>query len=304
MNILFFFAVLLIGLSSCKHPNNPLAYQTDTHGRGKAVIHIEESFKPLFETSIETFEGQYPKAHIIPKYKTETDIINDLYNRKAKTIVISRDLTEKEIAFLKARKIEVRRDKIAVDGIALIVHPSNKDTLLTTQQLKDIVVGKMTKWSTSKQNIELIYDNANSANFIYLSEFAKSKKVNKNVFAVKSNEEVIEFVKNNPRAIGVIGLNWISDDDDFDTQDFLKGIKVVSIAKDAKSTYFLPYAGFIYTKEYPLYRDVWMINKGKRSGLHTGFVIYMKSDIGQTIIQQAGIVPANSPIRLIQFTGE
>jgi hypothetical protein len=30
----------------------------------------------------------------------------------------------------------------------------------------------------------------------------------------------------------------------------------------------------------------------------------MKNEIGQTIIQQAGLVPANSPVRLIQFTGQ
>jgi phosphate transport system substrate-binding protein len=60
----------------------------------------------------------------------------------------------------------------------------------------------------------------------------------------------------------------------------------------------------MYTKEYPLIRDIWMINKGRKSGLNTGFVLFMTSEIGQTIIQKSGLVPANSPVRLIQFKAE
>jgi phosphate transport system substrate-binding protein len=298
------FVLTLTILTACNHPQNPLAYQTDTHSRGKAVVYIEESFKPLFNTSIETFQGQYPKATIVPKYMGENEIIQAMYDRKAKTIVVSRDLSEKEIKFLKSVKIEVRRDKVAVDAIALIIHPSNKDTLITVQELKSLLTGKNVKWKATGNEIKVVYDKPNSANYNYLTALCGKQANNKQIFAAKSNEEVINFVKNNPNAIGVIGLNWISDDDDFDTKDFLNGIKVMAVAKDSKSEYFQPYNGFMYTKEYPLVRDIWMINKGKRSGLNTGFVLFMKNEIGQTIIQQAGLVPANSPVRLIQFTGQ
>ncbi len=300
--VLFVFALTLF--TACNHPQNPLAYQTDTHGRGKAVVYIEEAFKPLFKTSIETFQGQYPKATILPKYMGENDIIQAMYDRKAKTIVISRDLNDKELKYLQSVKIEVRRDKIAVDAIALIIHPSNKDTLITVQELKSLLTGKNVKWKSSGKDIKVVYDKPNSANYNYLTKLCGKQANNKQIYAAKSNDEVINFVKNNPNAIGVIGLNWISDDDDFDTKDFLNGINVMAVAKDNKSEYFQPYNGFMYTKEYPLIRDIWMINKGKRSGLHTGFVLFMKNEIGQTIIQQAGLVPANSPIRLIQFTGQ
>lgn len=303
--VLIFNSLLtLVLFTSCNHPQNPLAYQSETHSRGKAVVYIEEAFKPLFTTAISTFEGQYPKAKIIPNYQTENDIVQAMYDRKAKTIVISRDLDEKEKKYLKSIKIEVRSEKIAVDAIALIVHPSNKDTLITMDELKALLTGKNTRWKSSGNEIQVVYDKPNSANFNYLSKLCGDQAHNKAVFAAKSNEEVINFVKKNPNSMGIIGLNWISDDDDFDTQDFLKGIKVMGVAKKKNATYFQPYNGFMYTQEYPLTRDIWMINKGRRSGLHSGFVLFMKNEIGQTIIQQAGLVPANSPVRLIQFTGQ
>jgi phosphate transport system substrate-binding protein len=303
MKSILYFSIGVLFFISCTHPHvNPLAYQTDTHSRGKAKLLIEESFKRLFDTSIDTFEGQFPKADIIPEYLAEDDIIQGFYDNKAKTIVISRDLNATEIKFLKSKHVEVRSDKIAMDAITFIVNPANKDTLLTVQEVKDILIGKIKNWKGSGQKINVVFDKPNSANYNYLKNVCNMDSTNKQVFAVNSNEEVINYVKKNPNALGVIGLNWISDDDDFDVQDFLKGIKVVAVAKNAKSNYFQPYAGFIYTKEYPFTRDIWMINKGRRSGLNTGFVIYMKGETGQTIIQKASLVPANSPVRLIQFT--
>jgi hypothetical protein len=45
-----------------------------------------------------------------------------------------------------------------------------------------------------------------------------------------------------------------------------------------------------------------MINKGNRSGLNTGFVLFMIGEKGQLIIQKSELVPAKAPVRLIQLT--
>jgi phosphate transport system substrate-binding protein len=78
----------------------------------------------------------------------------------------------------------------------------------------------------------------------------------------------------------------------------------VALAEEENGKYFQPYAGFIYTKEYPLTRDIWIINKGRKSGLNTGFVLFMISETGQTIVQKSSLVPANAPVRLIQMITE
>jgi phosphate transport system substrate-binding protein len=118
--------------------------------------------------------------------------------------------------------------------------------------------------------------------------------------ALQSNEEVIDYVKTHPNAIGIIGLNWISDQEDPTSMAFMDGLKVASVYTNNPADACKPYAGFIYTKEYPLIRDIWVINKGRRSGLHTGFVLFMKKDDkGQLIIQKSGLVPALTPVRLV-----
>jgi len=150
----------------------------------------------------------------------------------------------------------------------------------------------------------VVFDNRFSGNFRYLKEFTGNAEFPKNVFAVNSNEEVINYVKNNRSALGVIGVNWISDEDDFTVLDFLEGVNVVGLADKDTSYYYKPYQGFIKTKEYPLTRDVWMINKGRNAGLNTGFVLFMAGEKGQLIIQKSSLVPAVAPVRLIQISTE
>lgn len=278
--------------------------QSDTHSRGKAKIYFEESYKPLFETSIYTFEGLFPSAKIQAIYSSEGEIIDAFFKKKTKTICITRDFTAEEKSDLKKAQIEVRSNIIAHDAIALIIHPSNTDSVLSIQQLKDILSGKQTTWKGSGKNINVVFDKVNSANFNYLHQLIDKKTLPQNVYAVKSNKDVIEHVKNNPSSIGVIGVNWISDQDDATVLGFRKEIRVMSISEKEGGPAYEPYQAYIHTKEYPLTRDVWFINMASRSGLHSGFINFMQQEKGQLIIHKSALVTAGSPIRLIGFEKE
>lgn len=268
------------------------------------TLYLEESFKPLFETSIYTFEGQNPLADFDAHYVTEVEAIEALIENKTSTISITRDFTEEEKARLRLSKIEVRSDKVAKDAVAIIINPQNPDSTLTVDQIKRIIAGNDTVWNGLKTSINVVFDNINSANFNYMTQLAGIKSVSKNVFAVKSNEEVIEYVKNNKSAIGIIGVNWISDEDDPETLSFRDGLTVVAVAEEEGKEYFKPYQAYIYTKEYPLTRELWMINKAGRTSKNTAFILFMLGDKGQLIIQKSSLIPANMVARMIQMKTE
>jgi phosphate transport system substrate-binding protein len=290
----------LVLIASC---NNPMKVN-EAHGKGTAKIYIEESFKPLFDTSIYTFEGQNPLADIIPVYKTEEEILQDFFAKKVETMCITRDLTESELAKLKKANIEVRSEILAKDAVALIINPENPDSTISIDQLKDILTGKTKTWSSLKTGINVVFDHENSANFNYLKNLSGVTKVPENIFAVKSNAEVINYVKNNKSAIGVIGVNWISDEDDPQTLDFLNGIRVMSVSKTAKSESFKPYQSYIYDKQYPMTRDLWVVNYASRSGVSSGFLLFMTGEKGQLLIQKSSLIPANMVARVIQLKSE
>jgi phosphate transport system substrate-binding protein len=300
MRTSFFILFCAVLLTACDSNNNPFVYQKDAHGRGKAHIYVEESFKPLFTTSISTFESQYPKAKVTASYDAENEVIDAFYANKTKTIVITRNFNAKEKEYLKSKNVSYRSDKIATDAVVIIMHPSMTDTILSVAQIKKLLSDNDVLLPSNANPTQIVFDQKGSANFNYLTNMLQIERLAGRVSALKSNEEVINYVKTHPGAMGVIGLNWISDQDDPTSLSFMDGIRVASVYSNNPSDACKPYAGFIYTKEYPLIRDIWVINKGRRSGLHTGFVLFMKKDDkGQLIIQKSGLVPGLTPVRLV-----
>ncbi len=300
MRTSFFILFCAVLLTACDSNNNPFVYQKDAHGRGKAHIYVEESFKPLFTTSISTFESQYPKAKVTVSYSAENQIIDAFYANKTKTIVITRNFNAKEKEYLKSKNVSYRSDKIATDAVVIIMHPSMTDTILSVDQIKRLLSDNDALLPSNANPTQIVFDQKGSANFNYLTNMLQIERLATRVSALKSNEEVINYVKTHPGAMGIIGLNWISDQDDPTSLLFMDGVRVASVYSSNPSDACKPYAGFIYTKEYPLIRDIWVINKGRRSGLHTGFVLFMKKDDkGQLIIQKSGLVPALTPVRLV-----
>lgn len=305
-HLFFTISSLLLVSLAC----NNSAKGKNTNSSGEIDLYLEESYKPLFETSIYTFEGQNPLAKIKAFYVNESEAFDAFINGKTSTICVTRDFTEAEKRSLLTNKnVEVRSTKLAIDAVALIVHPENTDTLMTVERIKNILNGKDSLWQGSNRKINVVFDNPNSANFIYLRKLAEISSLPANVFAVKSNEEVISYVKENRNALGVIGINWISDEDDPATFDFRDGINVVAIARGEGGEHFKPYQAYIYEgyhmdKGYPLVREAWLLNKAGRTTLNSGFVNFMTGEKGQLIIQRSSLVPANMAARMINFTTE
>lgn len=302
---LFIAISLLLIASACSGDGTK---GNNTNSSGKVDLYLEESYKPLFETSIYTFEGQNPLSEIKAHYVNESEAFDAFINGKTSTICVTRDFTDAEKRSLLANNnVEVRSTKMAIDAVALIVHPENTDTLMTVERLKRILNGQDSLWHGSNRKINVVFDKPSSANFNYLRKLAEISTLPANVYAVKSNEEVINHVKENRNTLGIIGVNWISDEDNPETFDFRDGINVVAVAKKEGGEYFKPYQAYIYEgyhldKGYPLVREAWLLNKAGRTTLNSGFVNFMMGEKGQLIIQRSSLIPANMVARMINFT--
>ncbi len=298
-------AMFIMVVTSC---HNPMGVQPlkETPTRGNIKISVDESFKLLYDTQVYTFESLYPDAKIAVSYKPEAEVLADLLNDSVRTIVLTRDLTQKEKDYLFAQKFVARTTKVAHDALALIVNKANPDTLILDFQFADIFKGKITTWKqinpkSPEKPISVVFDNNKSGNVRYFREkFDLKGNFPSNCAAVNTNDEVINYVKNNPSALGIISVNWISDTQDSVSEKFLESVKVVEVGTDPKN-YCKPYQGYIAEGSYPFCRDVYMISRETFSGLGTGFASFVAGDQGQRIILKSGLVPATMPIRLIQI---
>ena len=172
------------------------------------------------------------------------------------------------------------------------------------------MTGKITKWDeiggNSKNEVVVVFDKPNSANFRYMKDtLLKGQSLQKNCFGVNSNQEVIEYVRKNKHAIGIISAGWITDDYSNAARAFLKSVKVIGVGHKSSGNYYKPYQYYIAENNYPFIRSVYLVNRQTRMGLGTGFVNFIcKADKGQLIITKAGLVPVYLFIRDIKANVE
>jgi len=302
------FFLLLIFSAITISCNTQPGKELDTPVSGNINISVDESYQPLISAEQDVFQALYQRAKVNITYTDENTVINNLLNDSVKTIIINRKLTDNESAALKQYGITPRVTKLAVDAVALVVHNENPDSMMTYEQLSEIMQGKIQRWSSvsgksKPDSIIIVFDNKQSSNARFLKEtFLKEVAFPKNVFAVNSNAEVINYVAAHKRALGVIGVNWVSDKGDSAVNNFLEKVKVVSLAplgSGPNPEYYKPYQAYVALKYYPLIRGVFGISRETRVGLGTGFVSFVASDKGQMIIRRAGMLPATIPVRIV-----
>ncbi len=280
---------------------------SDSYFEGEITVVVDKAFQPIMEAESDAFMHANPKAKINLKFSNENNAVADIINDKARIAIISRDLTESEKKVFTQTNIEYRSFKFVGDALALITHPSNKVKTFHVNKLADLMNGKISKWSEFDKNgksskVVLVFDDANGSNLNYLlQKFNIKKRDNFSFFAMKTNKDVVDFVKKHPESMGVIGVNWISDGDDPASVGFIKDINVIGLTEKENPTIDDIYEPFGYNlalKRYPLRRDVKIILKEGYHGLGKGFVNYMSSQIGQLIAQKGGLLPMTMPIEI------
>jgi len=301
--------LMLAFLVSCQNgPKVP----DESPTRGDIRIISDESFQPLIDAEIYTFTSLYTNAKVKASYKPEVDVINDFMNDSVKVIVTSRKLTEDQIQYLRDTLVIARTITFAYDALALVTNKNNKDTILKYNTIKNIFLGEVSTWKevnpkSKLGEIKVVFDNTKSGNIRYFKELFEMKTgLPFNFYSVNNNAEVVDFVSRNPEAIGIISVNWISDKDDSLSMSFVKKINVVGVSRPLMGdrSYYRPQQGFIYTKEYPFVREIYLISRETFKGLGSGFIQWATAEQGQRIVQKSGLVPATMPVRIVQIKSE
>ena len=274
----------------------------NTTTSGTVTIGADDSYKPLVDAEVQVFQSLYENAKFKVKYEPEDSLFKDLLRDSVQFIVAGRQLGKDEESYLKGKQYVPEQVKIATDALAIIVNNDNPDTLFTMEQLKAIFKGDSTWAAPGNGKITVVFDHQNSSNSRYIQEnLLNGGAFPSYCFAVKSNPEVIDYVSKNKNALGIIAVNWVSNDHDSATQGFLKKVKVAWISASANDNAFQPYPYYINNSQYPLGRDVYVIKTEPYVGLASGLLSFITADKGQRIILLEGIVPSHAVNHIISF---
>ncbi|MBI1424840.1 MAG: phosphate ABC transporter substrate-binding protein [Gammaproteobacteria bacterium] len=180
---------------------------------------------------------------------------------------------------------------VAWDALAVIANPQNPVQSITTQQLRDIYLGKIKNWSElggPNAPIELYVRRGKISGVgrtlralvfaNYDQEFPGAK------FVVKSTGPLEKAIEENPLAIGTTGIASA------------KRRKVKILALNGKE----PSYENIKNGSYLLYRPLYLVTKGNSADQKVkDFITFALSREGRDVIRRAGSVPYADAIGLV-----
>ena len=294
----FFFYCFIVftsaGFLSCKRAD-------DSAFHGQVTIASDESLQPMVEQLCQAYQGIHPETSFKLLYCPEEQAASFVMQDSARLAFITRELTTNEQNIFKTKGIKYNPQFIAIDGVALLTSRVNVDSLMTLEELANIFKGETKKWSQLRYGVQnsdivLVFDNANSSNLNFImKKFGLTDVKGLNIFSAGSNKKVIEYVRQNPNALGFVGVNWISDGNSPLTAELSKGLRVMGVSdknKPTKQDYFQPFQQDLRFKNYPLSRKIYIINREMHAGLGSGMVNYIMRDVGSLIIEKCGLWPA------------
>jgi len=281
INILIFLVLFMfmaiIGCSD-KDKNNKPSLPT----RGKLVIGVDESLRSFVDAEIRTFSIFYPDAYITPLYLPEKQVVEKLLANEIQTGIICRDLYEDETKFIKNKYQHVPATfKLAEDAIVAVVNNTNLLNTISYDDINKILSGKITDWGQldpalkNKSPIVVVITGSSSINRYFSSLNGASSPIS--AYALDTTTEVIDYVKNNVTAIGILGGSLFYQKGGKDLE-----VKLLSYAKDNPETED-PNQG--------LRREVYTVTHEPFTGLGNGFINFLASQKGQLIIEKAGMTP-------------
>jgi len=235
---------------------------------------------PIAQATAEAFMDGHPDINISIRGGGSGVGIAALINGTIDIACSSRPMKSKEITQAKSKGIEPIPYAIALDGIAVVVHPSNSISNLTIKQLKDIYTGKIKNWNElggPNLPIVVISRDVSSGTFeVFNEKVMAGAKVSSSAQLLASNNAVTTTVSTTPGAIGYAGLGFVS-----------SKVKSVAIEK------IIPSEQTVKDGTYKLARKLYMYTNGKAKGAVSQYIAFIQSSQGQKIVEKQGFISLN-----------
>lgn len=203
----------------------------------------------------------------------------------------SRKMKKEEIEQAQKNGIEPKEFTVAIDALAIVVHPDNPVSQLTIPQLADIFTGRITNWKEVggwDAPIVLVSRETNSGTHVYFLEqvVRKGEKENKDIFApqtllMPSSVGITSEIRRNRNAIGYDGLGYIDP----------KHEKTIAVAKKDGETFVAPSVATGADGSYPISRGLYMYTAGEPTGAVKDYMDWIVGPEAQQIVADLGFVP-------------
>ncbi len=263
---------------------------------GDAEIWCDISLKKIIEQEEDVFENDYKYAKLNIHYLHEQEILKAFYKDSLKVMIVSTNIDSNDIRKFNNRKVFPRQYKFATSAIAFITSLDNKLDSIK----KDVLIESL-RMPNSKQRF--VIENTFSGIASNILKSIGMEKFNNNVFAKSSKREIIDWIKQNPKDIGLVDWSELSDSDDLEAKKMLGEVKLIAISNSiTDNQYYKPYQ-YNLNGNYPFTRELFLIRRHGNTDVSLGFASFICGEIGQKIVLKTGLLPHYQTERWIEFNG-
>jgi len=243
---------------------------------------------PIAKAFAEYYMDKNPNVNVTVGESGSGNGAKSLINGVCDIADMSRFMKDKEFAAAVENGVMPVAHVVAMDGLPILVHPSNPLKGLTVEQVRDIYLGKIKNWKElggPDMKIVAISRDTNSGTYEtfenkVMTYHAGGEKVKGKIMSgceyVGSNGAVRQRVQSTPAAIGYAGLGFVD-----------RTVKALPI-NDIE-----PNLDTVSSGVYPIARPLFMFTDGyPKLGSHVhSFVTLHLTPKGQEIVEDIGFVP-------------
>lgn len=255
------------------------AFAGDKKGT-KIVLDGSTTVGPIAKAFAEFYMQQHKGVNITVSESGSGNGAKSLINGACDIADMSRFMKDKEFKAAANKGIMPVAHVVAMDGLPIIVHPSNPVDKLTVEQVRDIYLGKITNWKQvggpNKKIIKISRDTNSGTYETFHKLVMKKAKIVGNCEYVGSNGAVRQRVQSTPAAIGYAGLGFVD--------KTIKALTINGVFPDART---------VATGKYPISRPLFMFTNGyPKLGTHLhSFITLYLTPKGQEIVESIGFIP-------------
>lgn len=268
--------LLLVVAAGCSHKAAPQAAQSVVVAppvataasignlSGALKIAAPVSAQALSTQLTDAFEQLEPQVKISVVSGPAVSGIREVEAGTADIGAVTRVLTAQEQSTVKATLV-------AMDGVVVIVHPSNGVTGLTIDQAKGIFDGRITNWQAvggSNSAIDLFTrERGAGARSMIQDKIMGSEQISPTAGMQTSTASIRDAVAGDPGAIGFISLGELD-----------QSVKALAIQG------VMPNMQTVSNGSYAISRPILFLTRGEPQGLINAFINYALSPAGQSIV--------------------
>jgi len=245
----------------------------------KITVDGSTTVGPIAKAFAEFYMKQHPGVNITVSESGSGNGAKSLINGSCQVATMSRIMKQNEYEAAVHSEVLPISFVVALDGIAMIVHPGNPVKGLTMEQVKSVYTGKIKNWNQlGGPNVPLVIisRDTNSGTYeTFETRVLKGEKIVKNCEYVGSNGAIRQRVQSTPAAIGYVGIGFID--------NTVKALPVNGVSPSPETvkdgSYPIGRPLYMYTNDYPkmgsdlyLFVNLYLTKKGQEIIEETGFI--------------------------------